>query len=59
MKNESNGIARDIVEMMAGWNTIEAAAKLQFPNATKEELYEICKGAMNHALGISVKAGGK
>ena len=37
-------------EMMAGWNKIEAAAKIQFPNATSEELYQICKDAMNHAL---------
>jgi len=43
-------IAADIAELMAGWNKIEAAAKAQFPKASKEELYEICKGAMNHAL---------
>ena len=41
-----------IKEMMAAWNTIEAKAKKQFPAATKEELYEICKGAMSHAIGI-------
>lgn len=40
-----------IMELMLGWNTIEAEAKRQFPNASKEELYQICKGAMNHALG--------
>ena len=39
-------------EMMAGWNKIEAAAKKQFPNATSEQLYQICKDAMNHALKI-------
>jgi hypothetical protein len=37
-------------EMMAGWNAIETKAKAQFPNATKEELYQICKDAMNFAL---------
>ncbi len=37
-------------EMMAGWNKIEAKAKAEFPNATKEELYNICKDAMNYAL---------
>jgi hypothetical protein len=45
-------LASDLAEMMAGWNKIEAAAKVQFPNADKEELYKICKGAMNHALGL-------
>ena len=45
-------IQQDIAEMMAGWNKIEAAAKAQFPKASKAELYEICKSAMNHALGI-------
>jgi hypothetical protein len=43
----------DLKEMMAAWNTIEAAAKSQFPNATPEELYQIVKGAMNHALKIA------
>ena len=51
MKNNTNSeIAKDIATLMAGWNTIEAAAKAQFPKASKDELYEICKGAMNHAL---------
>jgi hypothetical protein len=45
-------LATDLKEMMQGWNTIEAAAKKQFPNATKEELYEICKDAMDHAIGL-------
>ncbi len=45
-------LAQDIKEMMDGWNTIMAAAKEQFPKATEEELYQIAKGAMNHALGI-------
>lgn len=42
----------DLKEMMAAWNTIEAAAKSQFPNATAEEIYQITKGAMNRALNI-------
>lgn len=50
--NSKTTLAADLAEMMAGWNKIEAAAKAQFPNATKEELYEITKGAMNHALGL-------
>ena len=44
--------AEVIKEAMRGWNVIEAAAKKQFPAASKDELYEICKGAMNHALKI-------
>ena len=50
--NENKNIAADIATMMNGWNKIEAAAKAQFPHAGKDELYQICKGAMNHALGI-------
>ena len=45
-------IADDIREMMDVWNTIESAARAQFPDASPAELYRICKGAMNHALGI-------
>lgn len=44
--------AEDLKDMMSGWNKIMVAAKAQFPKATEEELYEIAKGAMNHALGI-------
>lgn len=44
--------AQDMKEMMDGWDKIMAAAKAQFPGATEEELYQIAKGAMNHALGI-------
>ena len=39
-------------EMMAAWATIEAAAKVAYPNATPEERYQIAKSAMNHQLGI-------
>ena len=41
---------RDILELMMAWGKIEAAAKSQFPSASKEESYEICKSAMNYAL---------
>ena len=44
-------LAQVMSELMAGWNKIESAAKEQFPNATKEELYEITKSAMCYALG--------
>ena len=44
--------AEALKEMMEGWNKIMEAARQQFPAATEEELYQIAKGAMNHALGI-------
>jgi hypothetical protein len=44
--------AGDLQEMMAVWNKITAAARAQFPKATEEELYQITKGAMNHALKL-------
>ena len=45
-------IAETLKEMMEAWNKIMAAARKQFPMATEEELFEIAKGAMNHALRI-------
>lgn len=39
-----------IAKMMEAWNKIEAQAKKQFPNASKEELYRITKSAMQSAL---------
>jgi hypothetical protein len=54
MKNESKSTyATDFAEMMAVWNKIEAAAKAQFPNADKEELYQICSAVFDQALGIN------
>jgi hypothetical protein len=44
--------AQDLQEMMNGWNTIMAAARKEFPNASEEELFQIAKGAMNRALGL-------
>jgi hypothetical protein len=44
--------AQDIAEMMQAWNTILAAAREQFPAASDEDLFQIAKGAMNHALGL-------
>jgi len=44
--------AEAMKEMMEGWNKIMAAAREQFPEASEDELYQIAKGAMNHALGI-------
>lgn len=45
-------MSQDIQEMMAAWDTIMKAAKAQFPDASEELLYVLCKGAMNHALGL-------
>jgi hypothetical protein len=42
--------AQDLQELMNGWNKIMAAARQQFPAATEEELFQIAKSAMNHAL---------
>ena len=44
--------AQDLLEMMAAWNLIEAKAKAEFPDASPERIYQICHGAMNHALGL-------
>lgn len=52
-------LKNDIAEMMNGWDKIKAAAKMQFPNATPEELKKIISGAMNHALGLNKKSGAK
>ena len=43
-------LAQDLKTAMDGWNKIEAAAKQQFPKATKEEIYQITKRAMLAAL---------
>lgn len=48
--NQATTAAQDIAELMAAWNKIMAAARQQFPGASEEELYQIAKGAMNHAL---------
>jgi len=42
--------AEAIAKMMEAWNKIEAQAKKQFPNASKEELYRITKSAFESAL---------
>lgn len=41
-----------LVELMGGWNQIMGEARKKFTSSTDEELFEITKGAMNHALGI-------
>jgi hypothetical protein len=44
--------AKEIAELMNGWNTIMAAARREFPAASEEELFQIASGAMRHALGL-------
>lgn len=43
-------VAQDIKTAMDGWEKIEAAAKSEFPNASKEEIYQLTKSAMMKAL---------
>lgn len=45
--------AQDIAELMAAWNTITARARIEFPNASEEELFQIASGAMRHALSVN------
>ena len=42
-----------IAEMMNAWNTIVAAARKQFPQASEEEIFQIAKTAMNHTLKLA------
>ena len=43
-----------ILEMLTAWNKIMLTAEDTFPGATQEELYQISKGAMSHALGCEI-----
>lgn len=49
---QTTTLTQDLQEMMNGWNKIVAAARQQFPAANEEEIYQIAKGAMQHALSI-------
>lgn len=52
MNTANTTAAQDLQEMMNGWNTIMAAAKIEFPAATEEELFQIVSSAMRHAMGM-------
>ena len=52
MTTTNTTAAQDLQEMMTGWNTIMAAAKIEFPAATDEELFQIASSAMRHALNM-------
>lgn len=47
--------AQDWKELMDGWITIQTAARAAFPQATDQEIYEITKGAFEHALKWNTK----
>ena len=42
--------AQDLEEMMTGWDRIVESARLWFPTATEEELYQIASSAMRSAI---------
>lgn len=48
--NETDTTAGMLSKLMKGWEVIEQKAKRDFPKATSEELYQICKEAMSYAL---------
>jgi len=50
--SSNKSLAADLREMMTAWATIEAAARREFPGACEEEIYQICRGAMDHALKL-------
>lgn len=52
---EQQTTAQVIKTLMDGWDTIMAAAKRQFPDATADELQVIATGAMNQSLGIATR----
>ena len=44
--------AKDLLEMMAAWDKIQAATAVQFPNASDEEQHQISSAAFRKALGF-------
>ncbi len=52
MSTSNPTFAQDILEMMSVWTKIVAAARVQFPRASEERIFEIASGAMNHVLGV-------
>lgn len=41
-----------VARMLEIWNTIEAKARVDFPNASEEEIYQITSGAMKHVCKV-------
>lgn len=52
MTKINTAAAKDLQEMMDGWNIIFTAVKIEFPNASEEEIFQIASGAMKYALGL-------
>jgi len=54
MTNETAKTAagKDLQEMMAAWTKIESVIARDFPGATEEKKYQLCKDAMETALSI-------
>lgn len=48
-----SSFAADLLEFMTNWNKIVAAARVQFPGVTEEELYLIVSDAMKHVLRLN------
>jgi len=46
-----NETVKAISELMQAWKVVMDAARVWFPNATDEELYQICKDTMMRKLG--------
>jgi hypothetical protein len=43
---------KDITTFIDAWKVLENEAIKKYPNSSKEELFNICRSAMYHALGI-------
>lgn len=47
--------AQDMMAMMNAWENIISAAKVQFPNADDEEIFQIASNAMRHTLNFQLE----
>ena len=52
MTKINTAAAKDLQEMMDGWNIIFTAVKIEFPNASEEEIFHNASSAMQYALGL-------
>ena len=48
----NTAIGNDLMEMMNAWNVIIDEARIAFPNATEDQIFDIAKNAMIHTLRI-------
>ena len=48
----NTALGNDLMEMMNAWDAITNQARTQFPNATDDQIFEIAKNAMMHAMRI-------